>query len=69
MKMEKTRSDDHSRRAMIDFAIDCVTAWKRLWRREKGKGKEFKLARSMEEVPDIQHSTDIVTHMTFLPEE
>ena len=43
VKMEKTRSNDHAWRATIEAAIE---SWKRQWRKN-GKGKEYRLARSM----------------------
>ena len=60
--MERTKAEDHSRRSSIESAIDRVTSWKRIWRRDKGKGEDFKLARSMEDMPDLEHSTNIIHH-------
>ena len=60
MRMELTRPDDHKRRSSIDAAIERVGGWKRVWRQSKGKGREVKLAQSMESVPDLTTTTAIL---------
>ena len=37
-------------RATIEASIDRVTAWKRQWQKQEGKGKEYNLAQSMEDI-------------------
>ena len=65
IKMEKTRPDDYARRATIEAAIERTMSWKRQWRKEKGKGNQYRLARSMEDVTD---STRIITHQPLWDE-
>ena len=60
LKMERTPIQDHRRRAQLNTAIDCVDAWKRTWRADKGKRRMVAIAESMETVPDMTTTKEII---------
>ena len=60
VRMEKTKPDDHRRRATVDAAIERINTWKRVWRKGKGKARDATLAESVDTVPDITSVTKII---------